>query len=70
MSDEPDDIRAAAVSVYSRYLKDIGSLSLVDLLAEALSFERERCAKIADEYDTGWTRFGPNIAAQIRRGSS
>lgn len=52
----PDDIRGAAVKIYTQYTADRG-WSLIDLIADELRdereratiAERERCAKIAEQ---------------------
>lgn len=57
----PDDIRSAAVAVVDRGY----NVGLIDAVAEALMAERERCAKIVDEWPSN-DNYVDEIAAAIR----
>lgn len=67
MSEIPEDIRAKARSIYETNWGVEGGLQ--GIIARALMEERERCAKIADNWPTSaWRRQATSdkIAAAIR----
>jgi hypothetical protein len=66
MSEIPEDIhQKAREAVKGRYAKGHG-VALVTEVARALLAERERAARIAEDYPTEWEPDAHEIAAAIR----